>query len=258
MKIDLSKNYNTPEEIKPELLFGYLTCCIMFIALFFFSLFIPASVEGDIFCYVKDMINFTISAGIWVVLGMAFIFVLSPIYYLIRFILSLFRYLKNKKVFYSTPNIEYLKFNEDNIFFKNTCPNKNLTIKKSDILGVSLSGCIKSFTIVKKGIIPENIILVDNFSMKIKTSSNCYTIYPSIKRKQIKRKWNEVESIFSSDSVEMYELQIAFYKKYFDNIDIDINIDISSSNWNLVVYDKTLLAKHKLETAVPQILAKYT
>ena len=67
-----------------------------------------------------------------------------------------------------------------------------------------------------------------------------------------------MESIFSSDSVEMYELQIAFYKKYFDNIDIDINIDISSSNWNLVVYDKTLLAKHKLETAVPQILAKYT
>lgn len=258
MKIDLSKNYNIPDEIKSELQFGYLICCILFIALFFFSLFVPASMDGDISCYVKDMINSTISAGIWTVLGMVFIFVLSPIYCLIRFILSLFRYLKNRKVFYSSPNIEYLKFNEDNIFFKNTCPNKNLIIKKSDILSVSLSGCIKSFTIVKRGFIPENIILVDNFSMKIKTSSSYYTIYPSIKSKQIKRKWNEVESIFGSDSVEMYELQIAFYKKYFDNIDIDINIDISSSNWNLVANDKTLFAKHKLETATPQILAKYT
>lgn len=247
MKIDLSLNYNIPEEIKSDLPLGYLICLALYVVLIPFLL-ISASLDGGL----KDMVDLIVSAGVWPVLGMTFIFVLCPIYCLIKFLWALFKYSKNKKVFYSTPNIEYLKFNEDNIFFKNTCANRDLTIKKSNVLSVSLSGCVKIFPILKKGYILEDLVLVDNFSMQIKTSSNIYTVYPSIKCKQIKRKWNE-EAI-NLDSVDMYELQIAFYKKYFDNIYIDININIDSETSNC---NSLLFAKLKLETASPQVLIKY-
>lgn len=81
--------------------------------------------------------------------------------------------------------------------------------------------------------------------MEIKTAQNSYIFYPNVKKAQIiERKWYE-----SIDNIELYKQQIAFYKKYFDNIRLDIcfNYDDAVSIATL----ESLVAKYDLE--IPDI-----
>jgi len=150
--------------------------------------------------------------------------------------------MKSKKEFYTTPNIEYVCFYDDNIFFKNTCPKYDFTINKSDIVSVLLRGYINTL-FSQKGF--GSSVYVEHFSMEIKTAQNSYIFYPNVKKAQIiERKWYE-----SIDNIELYKQQIAFYKKYFDNIRLDIcfNYDDAVSIATL----ESLVAKYDLE--IPDI-----
>lgn len=83
-------------------------------------------------------------------------------------------------------------------------------------MSVLLRGNVNTLHSQKGG---ESSTYVENFSLEIKTVQNSYIFYPSVKKKQIiQRKWYEFV-----DNVELYKQQIAFYKKYFDNIKLDIN-----------------------------------
>lgn len=214
MKIDFSINYNIPEKISPLCQISHFIGIFMYVV--FLMIFIYYCPEGNYFNELKELIAIVVSSGWLVTLAMFFIFVCCPIYFFINFIRGIFRYLKNKREFYSTPNIEYVCFNDDSIFFKNTCSEYDFSINKSDVVSVLLRGNVNTLHSQKGG---ESSTYVENFSLEIKTAQNSYIFYPNVKKKQIiQRKWYEFV-----DNVELYKQQIAFYKKYFDNIKLDIN-----------------------------------
>ena len=212
-KSDFSTIYNIPEEISG---LGYISHFIGFCLL-------PALIICAIPCilidntWIRDSVELIVSSGILVSLGWIFILVVCPIYFFSRFVMELFRYKKGKHKFYSTPNIEYIKLNSDDIFFKNTCPNLDFTIKKSDIVNVILEGKVKSVSYLRATHTPGVATYIENHTLTIKTTSESYTIYPQIKLKQLSKK----ELVI--DEIELLKQQIAFYKSYFDNIDVLFN-----------------------------------
>lgn len=239
MKIDFSLNYNVPEEISKGCSIGYFIGILFYIVLTLMVVFYSS--DGNWLKDLKELVDIIIASGLFVTLGWAFILIYCPIYFLIGFIYSLYRYKKSRKIFYSTPNIEYVKFNDDNIFFKNTCPNHDITIKKSDVISVSLTGNIVTAPgATGRGTFSSKTV-IEKFTMTIKTAQNSFTFYPNVKMKQIiHRKWYEI-----IENLELYSLQIAFYKKYFNYLDIDIkfNSDISGSIAEL----QYLVSKHEIE-----------
>lgn len=204
-KSDFSTIYNIPEEISG---LGFISHFIGFCLL-------PALIICAIPCilvdntWIRDSLELITSSGILVTLGWIVILIICPIYFLIRFFMELFRYKKCKPQFYSTPNIEYIRLNEDNVFFKNTCPNYDFTIKKHDIINVILQGDVKTFSYIRHLPTPGIITYVENVTLTIKTTNESYTIYPDTKSKHIR-----------NGVIELLKQQIAFYKSYFTNIDI--------------------------------------
>ena len=196
--------YNIPEEISG------LGCIAHFIGLCLFLALGPFVIP-DMFAD-NGLIQDIISAGMLVTLGFAFIFIVCPIYFFVRCIMEFYRYKKCKREFYSTPNIEYIELNEDEIFFKNTFASHNFTLKKQDIQNVILDGKIMSVSHLK-GV----VTYVENLTLTIKATDESYTIYPKIKSKKIPKEERFV------DEIELLKEQIAFYKSYFDKIDILID-----------------------------------
>lgn len=202
--------YNIPEEISG------VGCGAHFIG---FCL-LPALVICAIPCiliddsWLKDTFELLASSSILIILAWFFILIICPIYFFIRSIMELIRYKRGKQEFYSKPNIEYIQLNNNEIFFKNTCPNNDFTIKKQDIIQVILDGEIKSVSNLKATRTPDVLTYVENLTLTIKTANKSYTIYPQIKLKQIPKR-----ELFI-DEIELLKQQIAFYKGYFDNIDI--------------------------------------
>lgn len=210
-KSDFTTIYNIPEEISGLGFISHFIGLCLFIVLFLFAL---PDILAEGTKWIKDIIELLTSSGILITLGWIFILIFCPVYFFIRFAMELFRYKKCKHKFYSTPNIEYIKLNSDNIFFKNTCPNLDFTIKKSDIANVILDGNVKSVSYLKATHRPEVTTYIENLTLTIKTNSESYTIYPQIKSKHLSKK----ELVI--DEIELLKQQIAFYKSYFDNIDV--------------------------------------
>ncbi len=208
-----TKIYNIPEEVSG------LGCAAHFIG---FCLF-PALIIYAKLCisiddtWIKDFVELLTSSGILITFAWSFILIICPIYFFIRFIMELIRYKREKRKFYSIPNIEYIQLNNNEIFFKNTCPNNDFTIKKQDIINVTLDGEIKSVLCIKVTRTPQVITYVEDLTLTIKTANTSYTIHPAIKLKHIPK-----EKIVI-DEIELLKQQIASYKSYFDNIDITFN-----------------------------------
>ena len=209
-KSDFSTIYNIPEEISG---LGFISHFIGFCLL-------PALIICAIPCiliddtWIKDTIKLLTSSGFLVILGWIFILIICPVYFFIRSTMELFRYKKCKRKFRSTPNIEYIQLNDDEIFFKNTCPNLDFTINKPDIVNVILYGKVKSVSSITKFGTPRVFTYIENLTLTIKTAKKSYTIYPQIKSKNLSK------GKLMLDEIELLKQQIAFYKSYFDNIDV--------------------------------------
>ena len=207
---DFTTIYNVPDGISGR---GYSSHFIAFCLLpALIICAIPYILVDD--TWIKDMKELFISSGIFITFCWVFILIICPTFFFIRFIMELIRYNRCKREFYSTPNIEYIKLNNDEIFFKNTCPNRDFTIRKQDITKVFLNGKVKSVSYVKATRTLGVMTYVENVTLTIKTTNDCYTIYPQIKLKHNRQK----ELLFYE--IELLKQQIAFYKSYFDNIDI--------------------------------------
>lgn len=155
--------------------------------------------------WIKEIIEVILSSGIFIILGMFFIFIFCPIYFLIRFLMEFFKCQKSRWEFYSNPNIKYIKLYDDEIFFKNTCSNHDFTIKKRDIVEVILEGkVIRVSDINDVAGIYKPKVYITNSTLTIKTKNQQYTIYPNITK--IKR-------------------QINFYESYFNNFHVLLNSD---------------------------------
>lgn len=202
--------YNIPEEISGLGCGAHLIAFCLLPALIICA--IPCILIDD--TWIKDSLELLKSSGILITLAWVFILIICPIYFFIRFIVELVRYKRCKREFYSMPNIEYIQLNDDEIFFKNTCPNNDFTIKKQDITRVVLNGEVKSVSYLKATHTPGITTYVENLTLTIKTANETYTIYPQIKLKHIPKK----ELVI--DEFELLKKQIDFYKSYFDNIDI--------------------------------------
>lgn len=202
----------------------------------FFGFFVISDILTDNTMF-KVLIQDVISAGLLVTLGIAFIFVVCPIYFFVRFVMEFYRYKKCKREFYSKPNIEYIELNEDEIFFKNTFADHNFTLKKYDIKNVILKGKIMSVSYLKATHTLGVNSYVENLTLTINTSDESYTIYPQIKSNKI-----SIDECFL-DQIELLKQQIAFYKSYFDKIDILIDFsgtDTLSKATSMVMTDKVL------------------
>ncbi|MBR1424140.1 hypothetical protein IJ579_01100 [bacterium] len=205
--------YNIPEEISGLGFIAHFIGFCLFPALIICA--IPCVLIDD--TWIKDSIELIISSGILVTLGCIFILIICPIYFFIRFVMEFFRYKKAKQKFYSTPNIEYIKLNDEEIFIKNTYPKLDFSIRRSDIVNVILDGKVKSVSYLKATRTPGVATYIENLTLTIKTTNESYTIYPQIKSKHIPK--NELVI----DEIELLKQQIAFYKSYFDNIDVRFN-----------------------------------
>ncbi len=209
-KSDFSTIYNIPEEISG---LGFISHFIGFCLL-------PALIICAIPCvliddtWIKDSIELLISSGFLVTLSWIFILIICPVYFFIRSAMELYRYKKCKHKFYSTPNIEYIQLNDDEIFLKNTCPNHDFTIRKQDIINVIIDGEIKSVSHLKATGTPGTVTYIKNLTLTIKTAKESYTIYPQIKSKNLSK-----EKLML-DEIELLKEQIAFYKNYFENVDV--------------------------------------
>jgi len=81
-------------------------------------------------------------------------------------------------------------------------------------LNVILNGEVKSVLTITKNGTPRVTTYVEKLTLTIKTANESYTIYPQIKLKDLSKK----ELVI--DEIELLKQQIAFYKSYFDNIDV--------------------------------------
>lgn len=136
--------------------------------------------------------------------------------------MELFRTKNAKYKFYSTPNIEYIKFNDDNLFFKNTIKNHDFSIIKSEIIDAELKGVVRTITGIKKSGTPLKTTFIENLTLTIKTKDKNIVIYPNIEIKQIKS-INVYLKIINEK--ELIKLQIDLYKKHFINFSISFESD---------------------------------
>ena len=238
--IDFTTIYNIPEEISGLGYKSHLIGLCLFIALFVCA--IPCVLIDE--NWIKDSIGLVTQSGILVTLGISFIFILCPLYFFIRFVMEIIRTIKSRHVFYSTPNIEYIKLNSDEIFFKNTCPNYDFSIKKSDIISVILDGKVNSVSGIKKSGTPHVTTFVEKLTLTIKTANESYTIYPQIKRKQLPK------GMIILDEFELLKNQIEFYKNYFDNFYVLFDFDGTDTLSEAV----SMVNANKLENEIPKFL----
>ena len=210
---DFTTIYNVPESISGLGCGSYFIGICLFVALGLCG--IPCLLVDE--TWLKDSIELIFESGIMVTLGMAFVFIICPIYFLIGFVKELYRHKKYKSIFYSTPNIEYIKLNDDEIFVKNTCKNHDFSIKKRDIVNVFLYGDVKSFYYLKATRTPASGSYIENLTLIIKTKNENYTIYPQIKSKSLIKKYKYLDDFI------LLKAQISFYKKYFNRISINFN-----------------------------------
>lgn len=226
--IEFNTIYNIPESVSGTGFISHFIGLFLFIVLFISG--IPCLLNDKIF--LQDFLKSIQDSGLFVVLGMFFIFVLCPLYFLVRFFMELFRTKNAKYKFYSNPNIEYITFNDDNLFFKNTIRNNDFSLVKSEIINVELKGIVKTITGVKKSGTPLETIFVENLTLIIKTKDKSFVIYPHIKIKQIKN-INDCLKIINVE--DLIKLQINLYKKHFDNFSVSFESDSH--------YESILLAK---------------
>lgn len=212
--IEITTIYNVPEAVSGIGFKSHLIGLCLFISLFICA--IPCLIIDK--TWLHDFINSIHDSGLLVTLAMSFIFVLCPIYFFLRFFMELFRTKKAKSIFYSTPNIEYITFNDDNLFFKNTISNNDFSVMKSEIIDVELKGTVKTITSVTKSGTPLRVTFIENLILIIKTKDKDFEIYPDIKIKQVKRQIKDINTtIKMMDYGELIKLQIALYKKHFVN-----------------------------------------
>ncbi len=229
---DFSTIYNIPEAISGISWSSHFIGFCLFIVLFLCA--IPC-ILIDI-NYIKDFIELTVSSGFFATLGMAFIFILCPVYFFIRCIMEIFRTIKCRHKFYSTPNVEYIKLNDDNIFFKNTCKNCDFTIQKSEVESVLLDGKVNTFNnAVGKGS-SRQTTYIENLTMTIKTTKGNFVIYPAIKLKQVKE--------FFIDEIGILKQQIQLYKNYFGNF----NVNFDSEGTDSIAKLQSSITAYELET----------
>lgn len=202
--------YNIPEEISGLGCGAHLIGVCLLPALIICA--IPCILIDD--TWIRDFLELLTSSSILITLAWSFILIICPIYFFVRFIMELIRYKRCKRKFYSMPNIEYIQLNDTEIFFKNTYPDNDFTIKKQDITRVVLNGEVKSVPYLKATRTPGITTYVENLTLTINTANESYTIYPQIKSKHIPKK----ELVI--DEIELLNQQITFYKSYFDNIDV--------------------------------------
>jgi hypothetical protein len=232
-KSDFSLIYNIPEDISGAGCGAHFIGFCLLPAIIILVVIPVMSIDPN---FLKDFIELIISSGFFVTLGIVFIFILCPLYFLIRCIMEMFRTIKSRREFYSTPNIEYIKLNDEDIFFKNTCKNCNITIKKSDVESVLLDGNVNTFNNpVGKGS-SRQTTYVENLKMTIKTTKGEFIIYPQIKLKQVKG--------LRFDYINLLKQQIQFYKNYFDNF----NINIDSKGTDTIAKLQSNIIAYELET----------
>lgn len=233
--IEIRTIYNVPEVVSG---IGYISHFIglcLYIFLFVFNVFAYGFDIQELQAGLKADLQLIQDSGLFVILGMSFIFILCPIYFFVRFFMELFRTKKAKYKFYSTPNIEYITFNDDNLFFKNTIKNNDVLIKKSDIIDVELKGIVRTITGVKKSRTPLETTFIEHLTLTIETKDEKFVIYPNIKVEQIKRQLKNIISYIEiMDIEELTKLQIDLYKKHFTNFSATFKSDND--------YNSTLLA----------------
>lgn len=225
--IEITTIYNVPEAVSGIGFKSHLIGLCLYISLFICA--IPCLIIDK--TWLHDFINSILDSGLFVTLAMSFIFVLCPIYFFFRFFMELFRTKKAKFIFYSTPNIEYITFNDDNLFFKNTISNNDFSVMKSEIIDIELKGTIKTITSVKKSGTPLRVTFIENLILTIKTKDKDFEIYPDIKIKQVKRQIKDINTtIKMMDYGELIKLQIALYKKHFVNFRAKFKSDNDSKS----------------------------
>ena len=234
---DLTIISNIPEKISGLGFKAHFIGFSLYIALLICS--IPCVLVDN--TWIKDSIDLIVSSGIFVILSFIFIFILCPLYFFIRFIMEVSRTIKNRNKFYSEPNIEYIKLNNDEIYFKNTHSDKDIKIKKSDITRALLNGDVKTTMGISFAKTPKTSTYIENLVLTIKTNNENYTIFPKI---------------YDNDTLKQ---QIAFYKSYFENIDVLFNYsgtDTISNIQSMVTAYELEVGKIEKETGYFDIILK--
>ena len=205
--------YNISESISGISYVSHFVGFSLFILLFICV--IPCILIDD--NWIKDMFDLIVSSGPLLIIGMSFIFILCPIYFLLRFFMELFRIINNRKDFYLKPNIKYIKLNSDKIFVKNTIDKYDLTIEKSDITDVFLSGTVKTVTGITKNKTPKITSFVENLTMTIKTEKDDYILCPQILARDYLEQGIKISDI---DIFVLLKMEITFYKNYFKKVHV--------------------------------------
>lgn len=121
--VEINTIYNIPEALSG---IGFKCHFIgLFLFILLFILGIPCLLIDK--TYLQDSLQLIQDSGLFVVLAMFFIFVLCPLYFLARFFMELCRTKKARCEFYTTPNIKYITFYNNNLFFKNTIKNSDFS-----------------------------------------------------------------------------------------------------------------------------------
>ena len=192
--IDFTIIKNIPEKISGQGILGYSLGLLLYVVLFLFEL--PCMLIDQ--SWLKDTVDIIIQSGFFVITGCAIIFIFFPLYYLIRLIMETIRTIRNRRAFYTTPNILYIKLNENDVFFKNTIGANDFSLRKSDINKVLLSGTITTQTAPGRSG-GRKITYVKDLELNIETTYDKYTIFPPI---------------YSNKTIDQ---QIRFYESYFND-----------------------------------------
>mgnify|MGYP004657670711 FL=1 len=202
--VEINTIYNIPEAVSGIGFISHFIGLSLYIVLFIFE--IPSLLIDK--NYLQDFLKSIQDSGVFVVLGMFFIFVLCPLYFLVRFFMELCRTKMARHKFYTTPNIKYITFNNNNLFFKNTIKNNDFSIMKSEIINAELKGIVRTITATRKSGAPLVTTFIENLTLTIETKDKKFIIYPAVKINQTKKQ-------IIGNEEEIIKLQIDLYKKYF-------------------------------------------
>ncbi len=172
--IDFTTIYNIPEEISGLGFKAHFIGLCLFFALFICAISCVLVDET----WIKDLFDLIISSGIFVILGFSIILILCPLYFLARFVMEIFKFIKAKKTFYSTLNIKYIKLENELLKFVNTIDNNNFNVSKSEVQHVILSGEIHTFISPAK--FYKAFTYIEKLKMRIILKNTEFTIYPNI------------------------------------------------------------------------------
>jgi len=218
--IEIKTIYNIPEAVSGIGFISHFIGFYLFILLFICT--IPCFLIDK--TWLQDLLNAIQDSELFVILGLSFIFVLCPIYFFVRFFMEFFRTKKAKYKFYSTPNIEYITFNDDSLFIKNTIRNNDFSLVKSEIINTEFKGIVRTIEInnVKKSGAPSVTTFIENLTLTIETKDKNFVIYPDTKIKQIK---SINTCLKMMNEIDLIKLQIDLYKKHFNNFNVSFEFD---------------------------------